>query len=135
MFPIKCVRVQSSWPVSTPPSDGEDTQTLVGAEAEQLFDKCLKTHLGPFEFDPENMVEVESCVQLCRPPEDEGGENRCELTFECLSSDLAVSRLVLVSQCMRVEVYGAQGEYKLTKEGTLLGLFFLIVAFVKFRCP
>jgi len=28
---------------------------------------------------------------------------------------------------MRVEVYGAQGEYKLTKEGTLLGLSALAI--------
>jgi hypothetical protein len=124
MFSPNSFNVKSSWPVLV--NNTEPPKLLSGAEAENLLRHCLKVHQGPFDFDPETMVEVESCVQLQRPfPEpDESSEkirSQCEVIFECVHRNLTASRLVLVSQCKRVEVYGPHGQYELTKEGVLLG--------------
>ena len=123
--------IRSSWPISAPAANPETPeQLLTGPDGENLFRQSLKLHQGSFEFDPETMVEVESCIQLkCPSPESDKALSQCELTFECLGQTVSVSRLVLVSQCKRIEVYGPSGEYQLTKEGVLLGDPFSLVAF------
>jgi hypothetical protein len=129
MLPTKCFTVRSSWPISPPSIDDAIPKPLSGPEAERLFEKCLKTHFGQFEFDPETMIEVESCLQLsCPASETESSEkvrSKCELTFEASMPNVSVTKFVLASECKRAEVYGPQGEYKLTKEGVLLGLITL----------
>ena len=120
MTALKMFNVRSNWPVSAP-SLGDESHTQ--EDPSFLFDKCLKLHQGAFDFDPESMVEVESCVQLNSPE----NEKKCQVTFECLAQNIFVSRLVLVSQCKRIELYSSQGEYKITKEGVLLGMAFTVI--------
>ena len=125
MISSKLIVVKSSWPVSAPDIGGDQTPKL-STGTENLLQKNLKIHQGSFDFDPETIVEVESCVQLTCPFLESDGPteknwSQCELTFECNSRNVSVSRIVLASQCKRAEMYGPTGEYKITKEGVLLG--------------
>ena len=149
MIPTKCFTVKSSWPIYPPPNDDSISKPMSGSESEKLFEKCLKIHFGHFEFDPETMIEVESCLQLSRPSSEiesseiesseiessktESSEKvrcKCELTFGASIPNVSVSKFVLVSECKRAEVYGPNGEYKLTKEGVLLGW----IKFFRLKC-
>ena len=99
------------------------------------LEKCMQTidkeKSHNFVYDPDAMVDFQSCVQLMKPPTVDRSDNcmmaKCNLSVSCSndchgnSTGAIISRLLVISECKRVEVlYGKSGEYKFTKLGEVL---------------
>jgi len=90
------------------------------------FTKCVRVFDGEaakaFRFDPDQDVELERCVQLPHGKSSSNGQSSSlasSLTFESLKGP--IERMVVVSQCKRIEVYvGKLSEYHTTCTGEFL---------------
>jgi hypothetical protein len=91
------------------------------------LEECVKVQtVQEFQdFDPED-IDPSHCIQVERsPPLPENDQDSCQISVTLLDPDLVISRLVLASQCKRLEIHEGcipqVGPYIQTITGSILG--------------
>jgi len=82
---IESVTINSSWRVKTHAENHEKAANETFCY--KIPAGCVKVHHEGFQFDPESMIDYDSCCQVVRPGEEEEEEGSsqaskgCTLTF------------------------------------------------------
>ena len=104
------MNVSSSWEALT--ADGASNSLQPSIHTVNLEES------KDFTFDPDTMINFETCVQLTKPYG--STDRKCNISISA-DKPLSFSRVIVISESKRAEIFdGSLGEYRFTKSGELL---------------